>query len=102
MTIREILDSLDNYCCPTNTQVEHNDTKLMQAYNPNDPIVSLFEQFDECRAIARADGTPFSDAQLVQKFSTLMEKLGSMITSWRNGHNFHIMTKYGRKWKCTG
>ena len=48
----------------------------MGQYNPNDPIATLFERFDECRAVARANGTPFSDAQLVQKFITLMEKTG--------------------------
>ena len=76
MTIREMLNSLDNYCHPTNTQVEHNDAKLMQSYNAKDPIATLFERFDECKAIAQANGTPFSDAQLVQKFITLMEKTG--------------------------
>ena len=48
----------------------------MTKYNPNDPIVYVFERFDECREVARAVKTPFTKAQLIQKFNILIKQTG--------------------------
>ena len=67
---------MDSYCKPTNMQVERNETNLMAPYDPNTPIATLFERFEECREVARASTMPYTEKQLVQKLITLLEKTG--------------------------
>ena len=57
----------------------------MTKYNPNDPTVYVFERFDECREVARAVKTPFTELQLIQKFNILIEQTGvynEQLTEW--------------------
>ena len=70
MTICKTLESLDDYCKPTNAQVEKNDATLMTPYDANTPIATLFERFDECLAVARENETSYTEEQLVHKFIT--------------------------------
>ena len=74
MTIHETLESLGDYCKPSNAQVEKHDATLMPPYDANTPIATVFELFDQCRAVVRANKTPYTEEQLVQKFITLLKK----------------------------
>ena len=76
MTPLELFASLDPYCKPTSMMVANNEARIAGAYNHTEPIAKLFRRFEECRDIALASNTPFSQAQLLSKFILLMEKTG--------------------------
>ena len=61
MTICEMLESVDDYCKPTNVKVEQNEITLMAPYDAHTPIATLFGRFDECRAVARANKKPYTE-----------------------------------------
>ena len=80
---------------PLLQMVANNEARLTGAYNHNENIAELFRRFEECRDIALASNTPFSQAQLLSKFILLMEKLASTMTRWRNGRGSQHRKKRG-------
>lgn len=60
MTLHQIMESLDAYCQPTNTQIDNNEAVLTSAYNHTTPIYALFRRFEECREIALHSDTRYA------------------------------------------
>jgi len=73
MTLYELFNSLDPYCHPNRDMVMHNGARLVDNYNHTTPIAKLFRISEECRGISMANQTPFTEAQLLQKSTILVE-----------------------------
>jgi hypothetical protein len=67
---------LTYYAMIAPTEITHNYERLNTPYDPNQPIESLFQQIQDARAFAVADGQPYGAAMIVNVAYTLVFNTG--------------------------
>jgi hypothetical protein len=72
-TARDVLDHLFlSYCSITDVDFEHNWENMRKAWDPQQPVESLFKQIQDCFDYTGAGGITISE---VQKLETLYAKI---------------------------
>ena len=78
--------------------LEENVIKMMEPYDPAEPLSRLLEQLEKWREIARAGGQTISKAMMMSKSITLLAQAGNFnddIREWRRQFaDLKTWTKY--------
>jgi hypothetical protein len=79
VTTRQLIDHLLNtYGNLTPTDLATNDSLFRQAYDPSQPIESLYAQIEDAMDLASAGRTPYSTAQVVANAYSLVFNTGML------------------------
>ena len=77
VTTQQLLDHLyENYGVITAVDIEDNDTRMRESYNPTFPIETLFHQIELAVEYATAVKRPYQTAQVVSRAYLLVLQTG--------------------------
>ena len=77
VTTQKMLTHLyDNYGVITTVDIEDNDTRMREPYNPTFPIETLFHQIELAVEYATAGKRPYQDAQVISRVYLLVLRTG--------------------------
>jgi hypothetical protein len=97
-TTLEMLTHLyTSYSRLTPADLQGNDTRLRNPYDPNQPIKSLFDQIEDAVALAAAAQAPYSPAQIVAIAYTLVFTTGMLpeaCRKWRRNPADHTWPNF--------
>jgi hypothetical protein len=77
-----------SYGIITDVDLEHNLENMCQAWDPQQPVESLFKQIQDCVDYAEAGGVIISEAQKLQTAYTKIFATGIFHTANARGHSF--------------
>ena len=77
VSTRDILQHLfDNYGVITPQDLDNNDARMREPFNPTVPIETYFHQVEKTRAFAEAANDPYTDRQVVNIGLSAMQRTG--------------------------